>query len=122
MAEYKTYKKGDDIRSFKIDGGKVIATLLIGGVWVSNPTLDAFYADGWEDYTPPTPEPVLPTYAELVEQYIRESGYPNYGAELAVLNNYAENPDEYADAYAAYHATRAAAKAWAEQQPHRDEE
>lgn len=67
-------------------------------------------------------EPYVPTYSELVEQYIREHGYPTYGAELAVLNNYATDPTTYADAFAAYQHTRNEAKAWAETQPHRAEE
>lgn len=121
----QTFIKDGNIRSYEVQDGKVIATLLIDGVWVSNPTLEAFYADGWEDYIapePPAPEPYIPTYAELVEQYIREHGYETYGAELAILNNHAQDPMTYADAYAAYMQTRTDAKTWAGQQPHREEE
>lgn len=121
----QTFIKDGQIRSYEVQDGKVIATLLIGGVWVSNPTLEAFYADGWEDYIapePPAPEPYIPTYAELVEQYIREHGYPTYGAELAILNNYAQDPMTYADAYAAYMQVRIDAKTWAESEPHREDE
>lgn len=120
MKQY--FIKDGKVRSFEVADGKVIATIEISGEWVSNPTLDAFYADGWQDYIVPIPEPYVPTYEELVEQYIREHGYPTYGAELAVLNNYAECPTEYADAYAAYVQTRHDAKVWADEQPHRGKE
>ena len=118
----QAYKKDGVIRSFVIRSGKVIATVKIGGVWVSNPTLAAFLAEGWQEYKVPEPEQYTPTYAELVEQYIREHGYPTYGAELAVLNNHAADPDTYATAYADYMQTRQAAKEWANSQPHREED
>ena len=120
MVEYKQYIKDGVVRRFKIVDGKVLTT--IGNI--VNPTIEEFLADGWQEYvppTPPTPTPYVPTYSELVEQYIRENGYPTYGAELAVLNNYAEDKEQYADAYAQYVETRHYAKEWAEQQPHREE-
>ena len=88
------------------------------------PTDEQLVAVGYEirEIIDPVPEPYIPTYAELVEQYIRENGYPTYGAELAVLNNHAADPDAYAAAYADYMQTRAAAKVWANAQPHREEE
>ena len=79
---------------------------------------------GWkiEEIIDQIPEQYIPTYAELVETYIREHGYPTYGAELAVLNNYTTDPATYINAFAAYQHTRNEAKAWAESQPHRAEE
>lgn len=117
----KSFIKDGQVRWFNVDDERVYATLEIGGEWVSNPTLEAFYADGWQDWIVPVPEPYIPTYAELVEQYIREHGYPTYGAELAVLNNYAENPAEYLEAWQTYMGVRHEAKELAENQPHRDE-
>lgn len=117
----RTFIKNGVIRSFKIEYNKVIATIQMAGRWVSNPLLTDIIADGWTEYTPPAPEQYTPTYAELVEQYIREHGYPTYGAELAVLNNHAADPDAYAAAYADYMQTRQAAKEWANAQPHREE-
>ena len=114
--------KDGQIRSFDVEDGKVIATLVIDSNWVSNPTMEAFYADGWQDYIAPAPEPYIPTYAELVEEYIREHGYPTYGAELAILNNYAQDPTTYAQEYADYMQVRIDAKNWANSQPHRDDE
>lgn len=118
----KSYIKDGKVRSFQVDDERVYATLEIGGQWVSNPTMTDFLADGWREYIAPVPEPYIPTYAELVEQYIREHGYPTYGAELAVLNNYAESPAEYHDAWQAYMDVRHEAKEWAESQPHREDE
>ena len=117
----RTYIKNGVIRSFKIEYDKVIATIQIAGRWVSNPLLTDILADGWTEYTPPAPEPYLPTYSELVEQYIREHGYETYGAELAIINNYSQDPTTYAAAYADYMQTRQAAKVWANAQPHREE-
>lgn len=113
--------KDGKIKYFTVKGDKVIATVLIAGKYVSNPTMEEFLNEGWREYIPPVPEPYIPTYAELVEQYIREHGYPTYGAELAVLNNYAENPAEYLEAWQTYMGVRHDAKNWAENQPHRDE-
>lgn len=117
----QTFEKDGIIRSFEVVDDRVMATIEINGVWVSNPTLEAFLADGWREYIAPVPEPILPKYAELVEQYIREHGYPTYGAELAVLNNYAENPAEYLESWQTYMGVRHEAKEWANEQPHRDE-
>jgi hypothetical protein len=117
----KTFEKDGKIRSFEVENDRVLATIEIGGEWVANPHLAAFLADGWQDWIVPVPEPYIPTYAELVEQYIREHGFETYGAELAIINNYSQDPTTYADAYAVYMQTRANAKEWAENQTHRDE-
>lgn len=98
-------------------------SLVLNGNTYVPPTDEQLTAAGYEMYEiiDPVPEPYIPIYAELVERYIQEHGYPTYGAELAVLNNYAEDPTAYADAYAHYMQTRIDAKNWAEQQPHREE-
>lgn len=118
----KTFIKDGEVRSYEVVGGKVLATVQIAGRWVSNPLLVDFLADGWREYIEPIPEPILPTYAELVEQYIREHGYLTYGAELAVLNNYSEDPVKYLEDYQIYQGVRHEAKIWANEQPHREEE
>lgn len=117
----QTFEKDGKIRSFYVVDDRVLATVEIAGRWVSNPPLADFLADGWREWIAPVPEPYIPTYAELVEQYIREHGYPTYGAELAVLNNYADNPATYLEAWQTYMGVRHDAKEWAEQQPHREE-
>lgn len=116
----QTFEKYGIIRSFEVENDRVLATIEIGGEWVANPSLESFLADGWHAYIAPVPEPYIPTYAELVEQYIREHGFDTYGAELAIINNYSQDPITYADVYAAYMQTRVDAKEWANEQPHRD--
>lgn len=112
MRQY--FIKDGQVRSFEVQDGKVIATLLIGGEWVSNPTLAAFYADGWQDYTPPTPEPVLPTIEELVEGKLRERYTINQ--EFEVQRKRDTEPENFAD----YYAYVEECIAWANEQPHRD--
>lgn len=94
------------------------------GLYIYSPSDSQLQAAGWKikEVIDPIPEPYVPTYAELIEQYIREHGYPTYGAELAIINNYATDPTTYADAFAAYQQTRIEAKEYAEKQPHRDAE
>ncbi len=118
----RTFIKNGIVRSYTIADNKVIATIQVAGKWTSNPSLTDFLADGWSEYIAPEPEPYLPTYSELVEQYIREHGYDTYGAELAIINNHAAEPTTYAAAYADYIQTRQAAKEWANRQPHREED
>ena len=66
--------------------------------------------------TTPTPQPNQATYEQLVEQYIREHGYPTYGSEFAVLNNYAVNPQAASQEYITYMGVRNDAKTWAHNQ------
>ena len=107
--------------------GKQVArpkSLVVGTSTYVPPTDEQLVSAGYEirEIIDPIPESYIPTYAELVEQYIREHGYPTYGAELAVLNNYAENPSEYLEAWQTYMGVRHEAKIWAESQPHREED
>jgi len=118
----RTFIKDGLIRSFTVADGKVMTTVMLGDRWVVNPTLAGFYSSGWQDYVEPAPEPYLPTYSELVEEYIRDHGYPTYGAELSVLNNYAADPEAYRDAYNRYQQTRKAAKDYAYTAPHREDD
>ena len=90
------------------------------------PTDEQLEAAGWtiETIIDPIPEPYIPTLRELVEQYMRENGYPTDGSEVAVICNYLEQPtDPQRKAEFEQHAaSRAEAKKWAEEQPHREEE
>ena len=117
----QTFEKDGKVRSFDVEAERVLATIEIAGRWVSNPQLADFLSDGWREWIAPVHEPYIPTYDELVEQYIREHGYPTYGTELAVINNYNQDHTTYADAYATYMQTRVDAKTWAENQQHRYE-
>ena len=96
--------------------------LILDGNTYVPPTDEQLEAAGYEIRILPDPEPYVPTYAELVEQYIREHGYPTYGSEIAVQNNYAEDPVQYLSAWQTYMGVRHDAKEWAESQPHREEE
>jgi hypothetical protein len=117
----KNFIKDGKIRTYQVDSKRVYTTIEVDGRWVSNPSVSVFKKSGWKEYVVPTPIPILPTYAELVEQYIREHGYETYGAELAVINNYADDPGTYVVAYEEYRRVREEAKEWAKQQEHRDE-
>lgn len=90
------------IRAF-VKGGKVLTTLQINGSWVSNPTLEQLYEDGWEEYTPPTPEPYIPSQEELYKQRVIELIRERYDNddELAILRQRDTKPDEFA-AYNTY--------------------
>lgn len=110
---HRFFIKGNKIQKLQVVGDFVIGSFLMGeNTWVSNPKLTDFLADGWEEYDP-TYVIHHKTYDELVEEYIRSHGYPTYGSELSVINNYAEDPTEYQADYDAYHACRNAAKEWA---------
>ena len=69
------------------------------GVQVINPTEEMLLADGWNIYLLPQTEPIVPSYEERVEQYIRE----RYGVsdELAILRQRDTKADEF-NAYYEY--------------------
>lgn len=94
----KQYTKDGKIRAFTIENDRVFATLQIGGVWISNPTLADFLAEGWQEYTLPTPTPYIPTYEEKVVQLIRERY--TIDDEFAILRQRDEKPQEFAEYFA----------------------
>lgn len=112
MVEYKYYKKEDKVRLFKIVDGKVLTT--IGNI--VNPTIEQFIADGWQEYTRPTPEPILPSIGELVEQKLRE----RYSINQEFQVN--RKRDTEHEAFIAYYDYVEECIAWAYEQPHREEE
>lgn len=119
MRTTRQYIKDGEIRSFEIIDGKVCATLLIGGVWVCSPTIEQIEADGWREYTPPTPpipEPILPTIEELVEQKLRERYTINQEFQVN------RKRDTDTEAFQAYYAYVEECIAWAYEQPHREED
>ena len=77
---------------------------------MSNPTLEAFYADGWQDYIAPAPEPYIPTIEELVEQKLRERYSINQEFEV----NRKRDTDQ--EAFSAYYAYVEECIEWAHQQ------
>ena len=110
------YKKDGKVRSFAVEDGRVMATVELDGIWVSNPSLEDFLADGWEEYIVPVPEPYVPTLEELVEQKLRERYSINQEFEVQ------RKRDTEPEAFAAYYAYVEEVIAWAKTQPHRDDE
>lgn len=91
----KTFEKDGKVRSFVVEDNRVMATLQIGGEWVANPTLKAFFTDGWREYVVPEPTPYQPTYEEQVVELIRIRYDMN--AELAILRQRDSKPEEFAE-------------------------
>ena len=94
----QAFKKENTIKRYEVQGGKVLCTIKIGDKWVSNPTIEQFLAQGWEEYTPPTPpapQPYVPTYEELVVMKIRERY--TVDDELAILRQRDVKQDEFAE-------------------------
>lgn len=92
------FKKENEIKRYEVQDGKVLCTIEIGDKWVSNPTLEQFKNEGWEEYTPPqppTPQPYVPSYEELVVQKIRERY--TIDDELAILRQRDTKQDEFAE-------------------------
>ena len=65
-------KKGDAVKDFRTENGKAIATIEVGGKWVSNPTIEQLKADGWVEIIKPTPKPYEPTRTEKINIEIRK--------------------------------------------------
>lgn len=93
------FKKENTIKRYEVQDGKVLCTIEIGDKWVSNPTSEQFLAQGWEEYTPPTPEPYKPTYDELYKQRIVElvRGKYDIDDELAILRQRESKPEQFAE-------------------------
>ena len=86
-------------KRYDVQNGKVLCTIEIGDKWVSNPTLEVFLQQGWEEYTPPTPKPYVPTYEELYKQRIVELVRERYDTddELAILRQRDSKPEQFAE-------------------------
>ena len=85
-------------KRYEVQDGKVLCTIQIGDKWVSNPTLEMFLQQGWEEYippTPPAPQPYVPSYEELVVMKIRERY--SIDDELAILRQRDVKQDEFAE-------------------------
>ena len=113
----RTFIKPDGaIRTYDIIDGKVRVATEINHRWVINPTIDDLYAAGWQDYTEPAPEPYLPTIEELVEQRLRERYTLNQEFEVQ------RKRDTEQQAFADYYTYVEECIAWANAQPHREED
>lgn len=96
-----TFEKDGKIRIFKVVDDRVMTTIEIGGVWVSNPTLADFLADGWREWIAPTPEP--PTKEQQYKWRVVELIRQRYDAddEMALLRQRETKAEEFA-AYNTY--------------------
>ena len=112
------FKKGNIIRDFTVRNGKVITTIKVNDITVINPSIQQFKADGWEEYTPPTPpvqESILPTIEELVVSKIRERYSINQ--EFEVQRKRDTDPQDFTT----YYDYVELCIEWANEQPHREE-
>jgi hypothetical protein len=103
------------VRTFEVQDGRVITSILIDGCWVCNPTIEQFLADGRQEYIPPTPEPYLPSIEELVEGKLRERYTINQEFEVN------RKRDTEPQAFQAYYDYVEECIEWANEQPHREE-
>ena len=110
----QTFIKDGQIRSFKVENNKVYTTIELNGFKITNPTLEQFEAAGWSEYTPPAPEPYVPSLEELVEQKIRERYSINQEFEIQ------RKRDVETEAFTEYYNFVEECITWAKQQPHRE--
>lgn len=89
-------QKNNIQRNFRVENGKVIATLEINGRLVSNPSLQTLLNDGWVQFTP---QQYTPTYEDRVVELIRQQY--TIDVELAILRQRDTKPNEFAQ-YNAY--------------------
>ena len=92
MKLYKNTTTGQ-IRRFETKNGRVITTIQIQGRWVSNPTIEEFENEGWQEYTPPEPQPEPLTYKQRVVKYIREQY--DIDDELSIQRQRDTKPEEF---------------------------
>ena len=110
------FKKDSQIKAFNVENNKVFTTIELDNLRITNPTLEQFKSLGWIEYTPPTPEPYLPTLEELVEQKIRERYSLNQEFEVQ------RKRDIESEAFQAYYDFVEECITEAKQEPHREEE
>lgn len=65
----KYFRNNGKTAVYNCQNGKIIGTVEIAGRWISNPTIETFVADGWEEFEP---QPVQPTRDEMINAAIRE--------------------------------------------------
>lgn len=123
------FKKDEEIRSFKVENNKVYTTIELSGFKITNPTLKQFESAGWIEYTPPAPEPYIPTLEELVEQAIRngleEDNYQihysqNQEFHINRLMANEDKPEEVWIKWKEYNDFVERCITWAKSQPHRE--
>lgn len=75
----------------EIDGKTVISSCktlqLADGTWVSNPTEETIYNEGWQDYVAPTPEPTPQTEPTLDDRVSAFERLMNVGTQIVALDD-----------------------------------
>ena len=113
------YTKDGHIISFETANEKARISIEIKGEMVVNPTIAMLVADGWEKVIEPAPQPAppyIPTIEELVEGKVRE----RYSINQEFQVNRKRDTDKAA--FDAYYAYVEECIAWANEQPHREED
>ena len=98
----QSFIKNGVVRSYDVRNNRVIGACIEQGRFKTyNPTIDAFHADGWQDYIEPVPEPPSKEeqYRNRVVQLIRIEY--SVDDELARLRQRETKSKEY-DEYFAY--------------------
>ena len=90
-------QKNNEVIHGETRNGKVIATVQVNGRWVSNPSVETLFKDGWEEYTPPQPKPYVPTYDEVYKAKIVELVRAKYDVddEFAILRQRESKSDQF---------------------------
>lgn len=119
----QAFKKENKIIRYDVQNGKVLCTIKIGNKWVSNPSLEQFLAQGWEEYTPPQPKPYVPTYDDLYKQRIVELVRERYDIddEFAILRQKDTKPEQFAEYNEFVEQCKVEAHEYAESQIHKTE-
>ena len=73
--------KNGVIKTFKVEDGRCVTTIELSGKWVSNPTLEMMYADGWAEWFEPEPTP-----EELLERAKAEKLAAIDGYDRSITN------------------------------------
>ena len=110
------YKRGDETKNELVQGGKVLCTIKINGRWVSNPTLEQFLAQGWEEYTP---EPIItpqPTFEEIYKNKVVELIRQQYDIndEFAIHRHKDDEPEAWQQYFNYVETCKEEARQWTE--------
>ena len=110
------YKRGNETKNVLVQGGKVLCTIKINGRWVSNPTLEQFLAQGWEEYTPDPVQPVQPTYEETYKNKVVELIRQQYDIndEFAIHRHKDDEPEAWQQYFNYVETCKEEARQWTE--------
>ena len=110
----QVFSKDQEFKSVEVIQGKVLTTIEIEQGVITNPTVEQFKAEGWEEYSSPLTPEYIPTIEELTEQKIREKYSIN--KEFQVQRKRDIDPKAFAE----YNTYVEECITWAHAQTHRD--